>query len=439
MNSLFGPALGSQLVEDVIGDRAWLRAMCRAEQALAAACAEAGLIDEPVSRVIGHACAEVSELDPAGLGAAAVPDGNPVPALVDRLRAAAASQPSPVAAEAANAIHLGATGQDIMDTAAMLVSADALALIGAELSRAAELTAGLAASHRDTPMIARILLQQALPTTFGAVAVNWTAGLDWAAHRLAALRHGGLAVQLGGMAGTLASLHPHGPAVRAAMARQLELADPGRDWHAERSRILELGAALAIAAATAGKVATDLVLLAQTEVGELSEAAGGGPSAMPNKRKPVAAVTARAAAAQAPGLLSTLLSAAAGHEHQRAAGGWHAEWLPLIGLFQSAGGAAQRLTVALDGLLVHAEVMRANLDSSGGRLLAERVADELSERLGRPRAQQLVREALADPGGFRPALAAAGIDDPELDRLLDPAGYLGQAGDDVDNYLAGPR
>jgi 3-carboxy-cis,cis-muconate cycloisomerase len=209
-------------------------------------------------------------------------------------------------------------------------------------------------------MAGRTLLQQAAPTTFGAVAAGWGAGLDRAAAWLARVRDGTLAVQLGGAAGTLAALHPDGLAVLAAFAEQTGLAEPDAVWHTERTRVAELACALGAACGALGKAATDVVLLAQTELGEVREAAGGGSSSMPHKQNPIAAVTARAAAAQAPGLVATLLAAMPA-ELQRGAGPWHAEWQPLAALLRVTGGAAARLRVCLAGLVVDAAAMARNL------------------------------------------------------------------------------
>jgi 3-carboxy-cis,cis-muconate cycloisomerase len=208
-------------------------------------------------------------------------------------------------------------------------------------------------------MIGRTLLQQAVPTTFGAVAAGWGEGLDRTTLGLRAAL-GGLAVQLGGAAGTLAGWRPHGPAVRAAFAAELGLADPGTVWHVERSRIADLANALGAACGVIGKIATDVVLLAQTELGEVREAASGGSSTMADKHNPIAAVTARAGAAQAPGLVATLLAAMPA-ELQRGAGPWHAEWPALTALLNTTGGGADRLTTSLTGLEVDADAMARNL------------------------------------------------------------------------------
>ena len=357
MTELWDAIFGADEVRRVVDDRSWVRALCTVEAALADALEVCDLIEPSDAARVRTACGIVADTDTAELGRAARAGGNPVIPLVTLLRRHVESTGGRAAA-----VHHGATSQDVLDTATMLVSRDALALVVADLRAAADAAAGLAAAHRDSVMIGRTLLQQAVPTTFGAVAAGWGAGLDRAA---AGLEHlsGVLAVQLGGAGGTLAAWHPHGPAVRAAFATALGLADPQECWHTERSRIAALAAALGTAAGAAGKAALDVVLLAQDEVGEVREAAGGGSSAMAHKHNPIAAITARAAAMQAPGLVATLLAAVPG-ELQRGAGPWHAEWLPLIRLFESAGGAADRLRVSLTGLEVDTDALTRNLTSA---------------------------------------------------------------------------
>ncbi|HXV92198.1 MAG TPA: lyase family protein, partial [Pseudonocardia sp.] len=321
VGALFDPLFGADRVAARIDDSSWVAALLAVEVALAAAAAEQGLVPAADAARIERAAAGL-RIAPAELGAAAVEGGNPVIPLVGRLRDAVG--------EAAGSVHLGATSQDVMDTALVLLARWAGEIVVADLRGAAGAAARLAAAHRDTPMAARTLGQQALPTTFGLVAAGWAAGLDRAAARLAELLDA-LPVQLGGPAGTLVG--PHGPALADALAARLGLARQGVPWHTERTRIGELAAALGVAAGACAKPATDVVLLAGTELGEVSEAAPGGSSSMPHKRNPIAAVTARAAARRAPGLVAVLL-AAADHEHQRAAGAWHAEWETLSDLLR---------------------------------------------------------------------------------------------------------
>lgn len=260
------------------------------------------------------------------------------------------------------------------------------------------------------------------------------------------MRERRLAVQLGGAAGTLAALGEAGPAMVEHLAAELGLAAPLVPWHAERTRVAELAGALGLAAGAIAKPARDLVLLAQAEVGEVREggAARGGSSAMPHKRNPVALVSALASAARAPALVAGLLGAMA-HEHQRAAGSWHAEWRPLADLQVAVGSAAAWLRDALEHLEVDPARMRANLDATGGVLMAERIAGALSPALGRAAARRVVGEACAEASASGRPLAealgaraevAAHLSPAAIATLLDPAGYLGSAGSFVDRALA---
>ena len=292
---------------------------------------------------------------------------------------------------AAGHVHRGATSQDILDTAAMLVTARALEPLLADVAGAASAAAGLARAHRDTPMAGRTLLQQAVPVTFGLKAAGWLAGLDEARRWLEEIRLERLAAQLGGAAGTLASLGDAGPQVAAAYAELLGLAEPVLPWHTQRGRIGELASALAVLSGAVAKAARDIVLLSQTEVAEVREARGGGSSTMPHKRNPVAAICALGCAQQAPGLAATLLGAMA-QEHERAAGAWHAEWRPLGELLRSTGSAVAWLRESLEGLEVDPERMRANLDADR-RAADGRAGRGRAGRRGRARAAWRRRRA----------------------------------------------
>jgi 3-carboxy-cis,cis-muconate cycloisomerase len=367
-----------------VDDRAWLAAMLEVEAALARAQAAAGRMPAAAAEAIGAACARVATdmADLVGeLSGAAAASGNPVVPLVHRLREA-------VGAEVAAQIHKGATSQDILDTAAMLVVRRALGPLLADLTGAADAAAALASRHRDTAMAARTLLRQAMPTTFGLKAASWMVGLDEVAAELTRIRQTRLAVQLGGAAGTLAAFGPDGPAVIEHLAAELRLAVPVLPWHTIRTRPAELAGALGSAAGVLGKVARDVILLAQDEVGEVTEGAPGGSSAMPHKRNPVAAVSAAAAAAQAPGLVATLLATMV-QEHERAAGGWHAEWRPLPHLLTCVGSAAAWLRDCLEHLRVEPAAMQANLEHLLRMLGGVDPADDLAA------AARLVDHALA--------------------------------------------
>jgi len=384
-DGLFDGVLGRGRVGAAVGDRAWLQAMLDAEAALARA------RQLPAGQVEAIAAACRAELyDVAALGAEAAASGNPVVPLVEALR-------REVGGAAGGEVHRGATSQDILDTAAMLVARRALEPLGDDLRAAAEAAARLAREHRSTPMAGRTLLQQAVPTTFGLKAAGWMTALDAAGARLATVP---LAAQLGGPAGTLALL---GPAVLARFAAGLGLAEPVLPWHTDRTRVADLAGGLGAACGTAAKAAGDVVLLSQTEVGEVREGLPGGSSSMPHKRNPVAAVSALGCARQAPGLVATLL-ASMEQEHERAAGAWHTEWRPLTSLLLATGSAAAWLRACLEGLEVDPERMRANLELPGGVPPAERTpaatasAEALVDRaLDRRARQPEADEADAQP------------------------------------------
>jgi 3-carboxy-cis,cis-muconate cycloisomerase len=437
-----GPAAGGGPVAD---DAAWLAAMLAAEAGLARALERAGLAPAGTGATVTAAAdaSDFGQADLAELARAAVLTGNPVPGLA-RVLARRVTEPA-----ARAAVHQGATSQDIMDTAAMLLARDALGAAAAELTAAADAAARLADANRGTLMIGRTLLQQAVPTTFGTVAAGWLAGLDSAVEWLTFVRDTRLAVQFGGAAGTLASLGDAGVRVRTLMAEELGLADPPLPWHTERLRIIDVATASARACAALSKIARDVTLLAQTEVGEVSEGAGGGDgaagaprrggsSAMPNKSNPVAAVAVLGCAKQAPGLLATLL-ASAEQEYQRAAGAWHAEWQPYSHLLQLTVSAAAWARELLANLNVDKARMAANLAEAGGLPLAERVTALLRDSLGAPAAHDLVavaaarsassgvpfRDVLLATPEIEQKLAQAGITPGQVEQALDPSGYVG--------------
>jgi 3-carboxy-cis,cis-muconate cycloisomerase len=328
----------------------------------------------------------------------------------------------------------------VPQTAAMLVSHRAVGLVLAELERLADGCAELARAHRSTPMAARTLLQQAVPTTFGLKSAGWLVAVLDARGRLEAVRDERLAVQLRGAAGTLAALGDQALEVVHLFALELDLAEPPLPWHTNRQRIAELGAALGIAAGAAAKIGGDLVLLAQSEGAEVAESSGGGSSTMPQKRNPVRSALAIASARLASehaGVLLGNLEHEHEHEHERGVGGWQAEWEALSGALAFPGGAAAAAADAVTGFEVNGERMRANLEASGGLVLAERVSFALTPRLGRSQAHEVVAEA-ARASSFRDALAAdarVGLIEDELDVLLDPVGYLGAGEALVDRSL----
>jgi 3-carboxy-cis,cis-muconate cycloisomerase len=424
-------------VAAAVSSDALLRALLEAEGALALAGADVGLLPQAAATRISE-CARTLRPAVADLSRDAAAAGNPVVPLVRELEQAAGP-------EAGSHVHRGATSQDLMDTAMVLVAARSVDLLLPDLRACADSAAELAAEHRDTVLAGRTLLQQALPTTFGLKAAGWAVGLDGAAARLAAVR-AGLPAQLGGAVGTLSAAGPDALALVDAYARRLGLAVPVLAWHTVRLPVADLACALGTTAGVVAKVALDVALLAQSEVGEVAEGAPGrgGSSTLPHKRNPVAAVSARAAARRAPGLVATLL-ASMEQEHERAAGAWHAEWQPLCDLLSTTGSAASWLSDSLAHLEVDAARMRANLEASGTALGAEGVAAALTDALGRSAAHDLVAAAVAAARrASRPLReelleqppVAAVLSAPDLDRLLDPERDVGCAGALVDRALA---
>ncbi|WP_236788973.1 adenylosuccinate lyase family protein [Amycolatopsis sp. GM8] len=425
MSELFDPVLAAGAVRDEVSDAAWLRALLDVEAALAAAEADVGLVPREQADRIAEVCRE-GYFDVAEIGAKAVGVGSPPAALVREITSQAG--------EAGRYVHFGATSQDIMDSAVMLLAKRALIPLFEDLEAAAAEAARLASEHAGTVQVGRSLLQQAIPVTFGFTVAGWLSGLDAAAQRLRGVR---LAAQLGGATGTLASLGERGPLVLAAFSRRLGLDEPVLPWHTERTRIAELAGALGELCGVVGGASRTITLLAQTEVAEVAEIAegSGGSSTMPHKRNAIAAIAAQAAAQQAPGLVSTLL-AAMPQEHQRAAGSWHAEWRPITELFRSTGSAIHWLRTSFERLRVDPARMRENLDATGGAILSERVTTELAKYTGRLAAHDAVtacaKRALAGEGALLDLLAehplvGKHLSREQIARLLDPADYLGSA------------
>lgn len=415
------------------GGSAWIAAMLEVECALAAAAEDAGVVPKGVAQAIAAASKSLA-LDPETLQAAGLRAGTPVIPLVAALSAAAGA--------AGGWVHYGATSQDVVDTALALVSRRASAVLREDLAGVARSLAALARTHRHSVMPGRTLLQHGSPTTFGLKACGWLVGVIEA--------HGGLAgavaalpVQLGGAVGTLAVLGDRASAVVAGFAAQLDLPIATLPWHTNRVAIARLGSALAITAGVLGKIAGDLVLLAQSEVAEIAERREPGrgiSSAMPQKRNPTASIEAIAAARRAAPAAASLLSAL-DHEQERAAGAWQAEAPLIVELFGLIAHAAAALRRALDGIEIDVLRMRANLDPAGG-WAADALAAELAPSLGRDTAHQIVRDALRRSRGesLAAALAAEVRVSPHkavLDVLLaDPLAAAGPVDSLVDAALA---
>jgi 3-carboxy-cis,cis-muconate cycloisomerase len=436
---LFGPSSTTPAMHAATSDVAWVQAMLDVEAALARAEARCGLIPPEAAEVIASCC-QVDRFDVAALGREAAPAGTPVIPLVKALT-------TTVPQEFTGYVHWGATSQDVLDTAMMLIARRGLELLLSDLESVAATCATLSQLHRTTLMPARTLLQQALPTTFGLKVAGWLVATMEAWDRLAEIRHRRLAIQFGGAAGTLAALEGRGLEVARELAAELGLHEPTLPWHTARARVAELGAALGIAAGTMAKIARDVALMMQTEVGEVFEPAApgrGGSSTLPHKRNPVAAVAVDACFRGVQGQIGILL-AAMEQEHERAAGAWQSEWNAITEALRLTAGTVGPVRETLEGLEVHADRMRSNLELTRGLLLAEHAMMALAPSAGRGRAHELVQAAskravasgrmLAEELEADPEVRAH-LDPEEIRATLDPAAYLGSTAALIDRALA---
>ncbi len=406
--------------------------MLDVEAALAEAEASLGIIPASAAGTI-RAAARAELYDTEHVAADSTRAGNHAIPLITQLTQRVASQDP----DAARYVHWGATSQDIIDTALALQLRASVPPTVDALHRAGNAAAEHARRYAETPMAGRTWLQQATPTTFGLKAAGWMAALARVEEGLQHALTGALVLQLGGASGTLAAFGDRGPDLAAALGERLDLQVPTLPWHAHRDRIVALACALGLAAGTLGKIGRDLALLAQTEVGEAHdpESDAGGSSTMPQKRNPVRAVVAVAAAIRAPGLVATMLSAMP-QEHERAIGGWQAEWDTLPELVTIVSESAEAIADTLERLVVDPARMRDNLELTRGMVMAEAIAMRLALDLGKPAAHALVeaasRRAAADRRSLAEVLAedasvTAVIDTREIERTLAPENYLGAA------------
>ncbi|AVH55276.1 3-carboxy-cis,cis-muconate cycloisomerase [Streptomyces dengpaensis] len=430
-DGLLAPGWVGSPASAATSDGAFLQALLDAEAALTRAQAELGPV--PAEAAAAVAAVSAADLDAGAIALLARDGGNPVIPLVARLTAAVGEEYGPY-------VHRGATSQDIMDTAMMLVARRTLDKIVEDLEHTARELARLAADHRDTVMPGRTLTQHAVPTTFGLKAAGWRSLVLDARDRLTAVR---LPAQLGGAAGTLAAFTAfgteHTQALVAAYARELGLAEPALPWHTLRTPIADLAGALAFTAGALGKMAADVLTLSRTEIAEVAEGAGGGSSAMPHKANPVAATMIAASARRAPGLAATLYGSMAA-EDERPAGAWHAEWEPLRDLLRLVGSAAGSAFELAAGLRVNAHSMREHLGLTHGLIVSERLAVELAPVLGRARAKELLsRAARRAVTEGRPLVNVLDeepdLKDLDLADLTDPTRYTGSAGALTDRAL----
>jgi len=429
-------------VREIFSDRGRLQGMLDFEAALARATARAGIVPGPAAIQIESQCrADLFDAGALSRGTAAA--GNPAIPMVKALTTLVESRDR----DAARFVHWGATSQDAMDTGLVLQLRSALELIEAGLGNVSDALAGLARQHKRTPVAGRTLMQQAVPVTFGLKAAGWLSAIERHRQRMQELHARALVLQFGGAAGTLASLGNRGLAVAAALADELKLSLPDIPWHAQRDRVAEVATTLGLLVGSLGKIARDVSLAMQTEVGEAFEPAApgrGGSSTLPHKRNPISSAVVLAAAARVPALVSVMLAAMV-QEQERGLGNWHAEWETLPEICMLAAGALGHMTQVIEGMETDPGRMRGNLDATHGLIMAEAVSSALAPKLGRQAAHELVegacRRAVAQGGSLREVLEqdsklAAHFSSAELDRLFDPETYLGVAEQFVDRVLA---
>jgi 3-carboxy-cis,cis-muconate cycloisomerase len=438
-SAVFGGLFTTAAMRAVFADQARLQRMLDVEAALARAQAKLGLIPRAAAEEIA-AKARLERFDLEAIRRGTELAGYPIVPLVRALSEACEG-------DGGRYVHWGATTQDIVDSALVLQIRDALALIEADLDAILRRLAELAQQFRDTPMAGRSHLQHALPITFGFKCAVWLSALQRQRRRLETVRGEILMVQFGGAVGTLASLGEDGIAVLAALAEELNLAVPPIAWHVARDGLADAVCFLGLLTGSLGKIATDIALLTQTEVGEVAEPhkeGRGGSSTMPQKRNPIACEFILAAAKNVRQLVPVMLDAML-QDHERATGPWHAEWLALPQAFALTAGALHHTRALLEGLSVNPARMRRNLDVTQGMIIAEAVMMALAPALGREAAHHLVaaacHEALETGADLLEVLraeprASAHLSGAQLERLLDPENYTGLAGAFVDRVVA---
>jgi 3-carboxy-cis,cis-muconate cycloisomerase len=441
-NQLFDAYFTARDMREVFCDQGRVQAMLDFEAALARAEARVGLIPHTAVAPIEAAC-QAGHYDFAALGEAIASAGNSAIPLVKALGKQIAAND----AEAERYVHLGATSQDVMDSGLVLQLRRALQLIDSDLAQLAETLATQAQRYVATPLAGRTWLQHATPVTLGMKIAGWLGAVTRSRQRLLELKPRLLVLQFGGASGTLAALGEQAMPIAHALAEELQLSLPDQPWHTQRDRLVEFGAVLGLIAGSLGKLGRDISLLMQTEAAEVFEPSApgkGGSSTMPHKRNPVGAAVLIGAATRVPGLLSTLFSAMP-QEHERSLGLWHAEWETLPEICCLVSGSLKQALLVTQGLEVDAQRMARNLDLTQGLVLAEAVSIVLAQRVGRDTAHHLLEQcckrAVAEQRHLRAVLGdepqvTAELSAAELDHLLDPAHYLGQARTWVERAVA---
>ncbi|KND61408.1 3-carboxy-cis,cis-muconate cycloisomerase [Candidatus Burkholderia verschuerenii] len=433
---------GTDAANAIWSPRATVQAMLNVEAALARASALHGVIPSSAVDSIAAAC-NADRIDADALMTGAAAGGNLAIPLVKQLTAVVKASD----AEAAKYVHWGATSQDIIDTGVVLQLRATFDLLDADLRALADALAKQAKTHRATPMIGRTWLQQALPTTLGLKFAQWLDAITRHRQRLAEMKARVMVLQFGGAAGTLASLHDKALPVFHSLADDLGLNLPTLPWHTQRDRIAEAAAFLGMLTGTLGKIARDISLMMQTELGEVAEpaAAGkGGSSTMPHKRNPVGCAAVLTAATRAPNLVATIFAGMV-QEHERALGGWQAEWEALPDLARLTAEALANIRAIVPDMEVNVERLARNLNATNGLVLGEAVMLALGDAIGRLDAHKLVEGAskasVRNGTSLYDELAAdetvtRHLSNEKLKALLDPANYVGQAQAFVDAALA---
>jgi 3-carboxy-cis,cis-muconate cycloisomerase len=438
---LLDPLFTTDAMREIFSDRRKLQGMLEFEAALARALARAGVAPESaVEPIVAQCNPNNFALDPLAREAALA--GNLAIPLVKVLTVAVAESDP----KAAGFVHWGATSQDAIDTGLVLQLRDALDLLHRELLQFSATLARVAEKHQVTLLAGRTWLQQASPVTLGLKVAGWLDAIHRQQARIAHARNEVLTLQFGGAVGTLAALGKKGPEVAAALASDLKLKGPSIPWHTHRDRFAEVATALGLLVGTLGKIARDISLLAQTEIGEVlepAESGRGGSSTLPHKRNPVGSAVVLAAAIRVPALVSAMLTAMV-QEHERGLGGWHAEWETLPEIFLLAAGALAHMAHVVDGMEAYEEHMTYNLGATHGLILSEAIAIALAKHMGRSPAHQLVEHAahraLESGRPLRDLLledqeVRAHLSPAEIDSLLDPKNYTGSAASMIQQVL----
>ncbi|PBQ03691.1 3-carboxy-cis,cis-muconate cycloisomerase [Pseudomonas congelans] len=441
-NQLFDAYFMQPEMREIFSDEGRVQGMLDFEAALARAQARVGLIPPEVVADIELSCdARLFDFDALAIAIGSA--GNSAIPLVKALGKQIAAR----SAEAERYVHMGATSQDVMDSGLILQLRRAVVLLERDLTRLADAMAEQAQRHAGTPLAGRTWLQQATPVTLGMKIAGWLGAVTRHRQRLNEIKPRLLCLQFGGASGSLAALGDQAFSVAAALAGELQLTLPEQPWHTQRDRLVEFAGLLGLIAGSLGKLGRDVSLLMQTEVGEVFEPSApgkGGSSTMPHKRNPVGAAVMISTATRAPGLVATML-AAMPQEHERSLGLWHAEWETLPELCCLVSGSLQQALQVIPGLQVDAERMAINLQSTKGLVLAEAVSIALAQRIGRDTAHHLIeqccRRAVEQGAHLRQVLGetrqvSEQFSSDELDRLLDPAHYLGQARHWVERAVA---